>query len=57
MDWLSPNTGEIFQLFKQKEDLYFSEKKMRAQNQVNHILVAVGDEGLKEIQLLESFCR
>ena len=47
MDWLSPNIGETFQLFKQKVDLYFSVKKITGENQVNHILLAVGDEGLK----------
>ena len=47
MDWLSPNIGETFQLFKQKADLYFSVKKITGENQVNHILLAVGDEGLK----------
>ena len=47
MEWLSPNIGETFQLFKQKADLYFSVKKITGENQVNHILLAVGDEGLK----------
>ena len=46
MDWLSPNIGETFQLFKQKANLYFSIKKISGENQVNHILLAVRDEGL-----------
>ena len=44
MDWLSPNIGEAFLIL---QDLYFSVKKINAENQVNHILLAVGDEGLK----------
>ena len=45
MDWLSPKISETFQLFKQKADLYFSVKKISGENQVNHIILDVGNEG------------
>ena len=47
MDWSVPNPAETFKLFKQRIDLYFKAKRIESADQVVHILLQVGDEGLR----------
>ena len=46
MDWQSSNLAETFKLFKQRLELYFVVNKIKIE-QVNYILLRVGNEGLK----------
>ena len=47
MDWSVPNLAETFKLFKQRIELYFLAKHIAIADQVVHILLQVGDEGLR----------
>ena len=47
MDWQSSNLAETFKLFKQRLELYFVVNKIKIEQQVNYILLRVGNEGLK----------
>ena len=47
MDWQSSNLAEICTLFKQRLELYFVVNEIRIEQQVNYILLRVGNEGLK----------
>ena len=47
MDWKSSNIAESFQFFKQRLELYFLVKKVKAEFKVPAILLAAGDEGLR----------
>ena len=47
MDWQSSNLTETFKLFKQRLELYFVVNKIKIE-QVNYILLRVGNEGLKK---------
>ena len=47
MDWSVPNVAETFKLFKQRIELYFKAKRIEIADQVVHILLQVGDEGLR----------
>ena len=47
MDWSVPNPADTFKLFKQRIELYFKAKRIGTENQVVHILLQVGDEGLR----------
>ena len=47
LDWEASNLAESFKLFKQRCELYFRIKKITGDNAVAHILLAVGEEGLK----------
>ena len=47
MDWQSSNLAETFQLFKQRLELYFVVNKIKIEQQVNYILLRVGNEGSK----------
>ena len=47
MDWKSSIHAESFKLFKQRLLLYFDVKKIKKEHQVSHILLQVGDEGLR----------
>ena len=47
MDLQSSNLAEIFNLFKQLLELYFLVNKIKIEQQVNYILMSVGNEGLK----------
>ena len=49
MDWQSSNLAETFKLFKQQLELYFVVNKIKIEQQVNYILLRVGNEGLKNI--------
>ena len=49
MDWQSSNLAETFKLFKQQLELYFVVNKIKIE-QVNYILLRVGNEGLKNIR-------
>ena len=46
MDWQSSNLTETFKLFKQRLELHFVINKIKIE-QVNYILLRVGNEGLK----------
>ena len=46
MDWQSSNLAETFELFKPRLELYFDVNKIKIE-QVNYILLRVGNEGLK----------
>ena len=47
MDWPSSNLAETFKLFKQRLELYFVVNKIKIEQQVNYILLRVGNEGFK----------
>ena len=47
MDWQSSNLAKTFKLFKQRLELYFVVNKIKIE-QVNYILLRVGNEGLKD---------
>lgn len=47
MDWSVENQAETFKLFKQRMELYFKAKRIEEGEQVVHILLQVGDEGLR----------
>ena len=47
MDWTSDNLAEAFRLFEQRLRLFFKVKKVREADQVSHILLQVGEEGLR----------
>ena len=47
MDWQSSNLAETFKLYKQQLELYSVVNKMKIE-QVNYILLRVGNEGLKK---------
>ena len=51
MDWQSSNLAETFKLFKKRLELYFVVNKIKIE-QVNYILLRVGNEALKKIWLL-----
>ena len=48
IDWQSSNLAETFELFKQQLELYFVVNKIKTEQQVNYILLRVGNEGLKK---------
>ena len=47
MNWAVPNLAETFKLFKQRIELYFLAKRIEIADQVVHILLQVGNEGLQ----------
>ena len=47
MYWSVPNPADTFKLFKQRIELYFKSKRIAIEDQVVHILLQVGDEGLR----------
>ena len=47
MDCASPDRANIFKLFKQKCQLYFSVQDAKKAKQVDHIMLLSGEEGLK----------
>ena len=52
MDWQSSNLAETFKLFKQRLELYFVVNKIKIEQQVNYILLRVGNEGLKKYMVI-----
>ena len=46
-DWSSANLTESFRLFKQQVLLMFDVKDIKVEKQVSHILLLIGQEGLK----------
>ena len=48
MDWQSSNLAETSKLFKQWLELFFVVNKIKIEQQVNYILLRVGNEGLKK---------
>ena len=47
MDWSSTDLSTALKMFKQRCTLYFAVKGVIVEKQVNHILLFVGEEGLK----------
>ena len=47
MNWSVQNQADTFKLFKQRIELYFKAKRIEPEDQVVHILLQVGDEGLR----------
>ena len=47
MDWANSDQGAAIKLFKQQCELYFSVKKVRKENQVDHILLFIGANGIR----------
>ena len=47
MDWSSTDLSSAMKMFKQRCTLYFTVKDIKAEKQVNYILLNSGDEGLK----------
>jgi hypothetical protein len=47
MDWAFPNQSDVFKMFRQRLELYFKVKGIKNDDQVNHVLLQVGDEGLR----------
>ena len=47
MDWSVNNQADTFKLFKQRIELYFKAKRIEPEDQVVHILLQVGDDGLR----------
>ncbi len=47
MDWVSENKVEAMALFKQKVEIFFKLKKVKAEDKVGTLLLLAGDEGLK----------
>ena len=47
MNWSSPDLAGTFKLFQQKCVLYFTVRDINAEQRASHILLYVGDEGLR----------
>ena len=47
MDWDSDNIAESFKIFRQRLELYFATKDITAEKQVAHILLQIGEKGLR----------
>ena len=47
MNWSSPDLAGTFKLFQQKCDLYFTVRDINPAQRASHILMYVGDEGLR----------
>ena len=47
MDWEAENVAESFKMFKQRLELYFLTKETTKEKQVAHILLQIGEKGLK----------
>ena len=47
MDWSTDNHVESFKIFSQRLQLYFTTKKIREAEHTTHILLQVGEEGLR----------
>ena len=47
MDWSTDNNADSFKLFSQRLQLYFTAKKIPEAEQTAHILLQVGEEGLR----------
>ena len=47
MNWDSENADESFKIFKQRLELYFTTKQVAKERQVAHILLQIGEKGLK----------
>ena len=47
MDWEAENFAESFKMFKQRLELYFLTKETTKEKQVAHILLQIGEKGLK----------
>ena len=47
MNWDSDNVPESFKMFKQRLELFFLTKKVKKEDQVPHILLQIGERGLR----------
>ena len=47
MDWSRPDRASTFKLFKQKSCMYFECKVTHLNKQVAHILLMMGDDGVR----------
>ena len=47
MDWSNPDLSGAIKMFKQRCELYFSVKDIKKEKQVDHILLFIGEEGIK----------
>ena len=47
MNWDSDNVAESFKIFKQRLELYFTTKNVAEDKQVPHILLQIGEKGLR----------
>jgi len=47
MDWTAANLAEAFALFQQRLELFFTTQKVHADDKAAHILLQVGEEGLR----------
>ena len=47
MNWDSDNVAESFKIFKQRLELYFTTKDIDEEKQVSHILLQIGEKGLR----------
>ena len=47
MNWSGPDLPGTFNLFKQKCDIFFTVRDIKPEKRVNHMLLYVGDEGLR----------
>lgn len=47
MNWDSENVADSFKMFKQRLELYFVTKKVNRDEQVAHILLQIGEKGLR----------
>ena len=46
-NWDSDNVPESFKMFKQRLELFFLTKKVKKEDQVPHILLQIGERGLR----------
>ena len=46
-DWASPNISKSFEVFRQQCDLYVNVKGTKKEKQVSHILLSLGEKGLR----------
>ena len=47
MDWSASDPANAFKLFKQRMEMYFRLRKVDDDLKVDHILLALGEEGLR----------
>ena len=47
MNWDRENVADSFKIFKQRLELYFATKKVHKDDQVAHILLQIGEKGLR----------
>ena len=53
MNRSSPDLPGTFKLFKQKCEIYFTVRDIQSEKRASHILLYVGDEDFKNVQLMD----